>query len=368
MAFRSSWRASSTLKSSLGRQALPQQFTRLRQSSSLSHLHSNLTSRHLPLLLDFPTPVPSYLLTQTLADFLPRSKISGPPILSSIVSKPHLPPSHHLIYFPPPTPLSSLLPDGTDPDQSPGDPFVRRMWAGGRIDFRVDKSEPFKLDGEPAACLERITDVSVKGAAGDEKVFVAIERRIGQSLAISNGKETREDQIRGFLLTDDNCTTIEQRNIVFMRERSRQVAADAAKASGKVVKPPHEPTISHTLTPTAALLFRFSALTFNVHRIHLEKQFCRETEGHRNLLVHGPLSLVLMVELLQRHLESRYVEGQVGKRIAEIEYRNLAPVYAEEPMRVCARERGNGEWDVWVEGRDGGYAVKGFARTVSVSR
>ena len=110
------------------------------------------------------------------------------------------------------------------------------------------------------------------------------------------------------------------------------------------------------LTPTPSLLFRFSALTFNAHAIHLDPQYCREVEGHRNLLVHGPLTLVLMLSVLRSQLKD-------GEMVLKYEYRNLAPLYVDEPLRVCIRkDRANDlKYVVWIEGKDGGYAVKGSA-------
>jgi hydroxyacyl-ACP dehydratase HTD2-like protein with hotdog domain len=128
------------------------------------------------------------------------------------------------------------------------------------------------------------------------------------------------------------------------------------------VKPPQNPAFAHAIVPTPQLLFRYSALTFNAHSIHLDKEYCRTVEGHRNLLVHGPLSLTFMLTVLRHHLLRR------NRVIREIDYRNLAPLYAEEEMRVCGREKGggSGEWEVWVEGRDRGVAVKGSVRTEEV--
>ena len=360
---------------------------RPRQSSTLSDLQNKLTSRQLPLLYDYPTPTQSDLLNITLADFLPAAlqppASDAPP--KYICDKFLLPPAHHLVYFPPQSRLSDLLPDGTDPDQSPGDPFVRRMWAGGRINFFPNDNPPTNqllMLGKPAYCLERISGVTVKGQPSDEKIFVTIERRVSRvnrhTPAIHHPPieyvHDAEDQIRNRLSKDSECSVIEHRNLVFMRERTRESAADAATRPGKVVKPPYEPTFSHAITPTAAMLFRFSALTFNAHKIHLDKQYCREVEGHRNLLFHGPLSLVFMVEVLRRHLatlDAGHLHGTPFDRmtmIETIEYRNLAPVYAEEEMRVCGRAQQGGAWDVWIEGKDGGYAVKGTVTTRKVRK
>lgn len=122
-----------------------------------------------------------------------------------------------------------------------------------------------------------------------------------------------------------------------------------------------EPDFDVRITPTQSLLFRFSALTFNAHAIHLDPQYCREVEGHRNLLLHGPLSLVLMFSVLRSQLRP-------GEMIKRFDYRNLAPLYANEELRVCVGknknksiDRHNNKYEVWIEGKEGGYAVKGSA-------
>jgi hydroxyacyl-ACP dehydratase HTD2-like protein with hotdog domain len=119
---------------------------------------------------------------------------------------------------------------------------------------------------------------------------------------------------------------------------------------------PHAADFSIALVPSASLLFRFSALTFNAHSIHLNPQYCREVEGYRNLLVHGPLTLVLMLSVLRSQLKP-------GEKVKTFDYKNLAPVYADEQLKVCIRkDRAKGDkYEVWIEGREGGYAVKGSA-------
>ena len=118
----------------------------------------------------------------------------------------------------------------------------------------------------------------------------------------------------------------------------------------------HEPDFSVSVTPTQQLLFRFSALSFNAHSIHLDPQYCRDVEGYRNLLVHGPLSLVLMLSVLRSQLKQ-------GEMITKFDYRNLAPLFANEEMKICTRkdQEREGRFDVWIEGKEGGYAVKGTA-------
>ena len=113
--------------------------------------------------------------------------------------------------------------------------------------------------------------------------------------------------------------------------------------------------------PTKQLLFRFSALTFNAHSIHLDSAYTRDVEGYRNLLVHGPLSLTLLLTSTQTYLAKQ------GLAINGIEYRNLAPLYADEELTICGRPKNSarmtGAWEVWIENKDGGLAVRGTVQT-----
>ncbi|KAK5161648.1 hypothetical protein LTR04_003935 [Oleoguttula sp. CCFEE 6159] len=357
-----------------------------RYSSSYAHLNAELTSRRLPLIFDYLNPQNSHLLDVSLADYLPQGSPKPSHYLPPASEANLLPFGHHLIYFPPPKTGSQLLPDGTDPDQSPGEPFVRRMWAGGHVRYNPDRTLQVRLDGKPHVCVEGIRDVSVKGKEGDEKVFVGIERRVGRieeaelaqlnsahrSNSADAAMQAAEDAIRARVWTAEPAEfgaagTVERRNIVFMRERPpADAAADAAKKPAKMLKAQHAPDFEHTLAPNDKLLFRYSALTFNAHAIHLDPAYCRDVEGHRNLLVHGPLSFTLMTTLLRLQLAK---EGGQALVLREVEYRNLAPLYAGEPLRLCGRlvgeREGERRYEVWAETPEGGIAVKGTARVGS---
>lgn len=253
------------------------------------------------------------------------------------------------------------------------------MWAGGSVLFNSDN--PLLMDNSRAVCVEGIRDVAVKGKPGDEKVFVGIERRLAalspeeeKAMADANGQEDKilalEDHIRQRLWMPSDvdfgpANIIERRNIVFMRERTPQEARQAvaaAKKPGKMLKPQHEPDFHHTLRPDAQLLFRYSALTFNAHSIHLDTQYCQNVEGHRHLLVHGPLSFTLMLTFLQQQLAK---EGG-REKIKSVEYRNLAPLYAYDPLKICGRKSDHNKYDVWAETPEGGIAVKGSVKTEQV--
>ncbi|KAM0714346.1 hypothetical protein Q7P37_010133 [Cladosporium fusiforme] len=263
-----------------------------------------------------------------------------------------------------------MLADGTNPDQSPGPPYERRMWAGGHVLYNAN--DPLVLDGSRGVCAEFIRSVQSKGKPGEEKLFVRIERRIARasesevaelSAAESNDetRQTLEHRVRQRLWRDRDsdfgpCSVIETRNIVFLRPRSKaEAAAEAARSAGKKLRPQRAAEWSHTVLPDAKLLFRFSALTFNAHAIHLDPEYCREVEGHRERLFHGPLSFVFMVTLLQQELK-RQGRGEV---VREVEYRNLAPLYCYEEVKFCGARTGEGKWEVWSETPEGGVAVKG---------
>lgn len=355
-----------------------------RAYSSLSgRLHHELTTRKLPLSFDYLHPQPSHLLNLTLCDLLSSSQDSRDvkTTLPSIQKAPTLPIGHHLIYFPPQVTLSQLLPDGTDVLHTPGAPFNRRLWAGGNLRF---PSKALRLDGSRAVCIECIRNVTVKGREGDEKVIVTIERRVG-----TVPEDEDEDQTFHRIRTEDEAqpgdsSVIENRDLIFMRNKTaEQIQTDKAsfaKAS-RVVKgltsslncnseradtdcettAPSEATFRHSILPTQALLFRFSALTFNAHLIHLDRRYTQNQEGYRNLLVHGPLTLTLLLSVLQRHL------GGLGQQVQHIDYKNLAPLFVEEQLTVCGKPRNeSGTWDVWIEGPDGGLAVRGTVKTSHV--
>lgn len=363
----------------------------MRHASSISSgLHQEMTARRLPLIYDYLSPQPANLLDLSLVDFFPALYLSSaagcalPKALPSIHYPRRMAVGHHLVYFPPQVTLSQLLPDGTDILHAPGEPFNRRMWAGGRARF-PQEGGPL-LDGKRAVCVEVIRDVTLKGRVGEEKVFVNIERRIA---TVEEGED--EENIRSRICRNDeedpgDAVVIERRDLVFLREKtSEQLMADKAQFGNndKIVKrapnilicgllesadtdffltyqAPLDPQFSHKIKPTKALLFRYSALTFNAHSIHLDKAYTQDVEGYRNLLVHGPLSLTLMLTVIRFNL------FKLGRVVREIEYRNLAPLYVEEEMNICAKPksgRGLDVWDVWIEGKDGGLAVRGTVKT-----
>lgn len=200
----------------------------LRSYSSLSNrLSHELTSRKLPLAYDYLHPQPSHLLNVTLADLFSGPQLQSFPKDGSSTTlpvmgsaPPCMAPGHHLVYFPPQVTLSQLLADGTDVLHTPGDPFNRRLWAGGRVKFPVSGG-PF-LNGSRAVCLETIRDVVVNGREGEEKVTVSIERRVGTVEDQESDQSVRERLWTENAEDPGAASVIETRNLVFMREKTRE--------------------------------------------------------------------------------------------------------------------------------------------------
>jgi len=243
------------------------------------------------------------------------------------------------------------------------------------------------LDGRRAVCVESVGG-PVANSKGD-KVFVEVRRRYGLVL----GGEREEDAAKRLGGDEGDGVVMEEvRRLVFMEERSPTpitTTVTTVSAATKETKPqpgplkgknrgekrivhvPGTPDYTFTMRPDAALLFQFSALTYNAHAIHLDADYARNVEGYSERLVHGPLTQVLMLTALRQHLQQQ----QQADGIKTMEYRNLSPLFVGRELRVCVRElsqsgEGNEDrkWLLWVEGPDGGLAVKGMATTGNVGQ
>ncbi|EPS27357.1 hypothetical protein PDE_02300 [Penicillium oxalicum 114-2] len=206
----------------------------------------------------------------------------------------------------------------------------------------------------------RFIDAFGQGREGDEKVIVRIERRVG---AVAEGED--QQLTRDRIWAEDEAlageaSVIENRDLIFMRTKSTtELEADQSlfDAPSRFVKAPSDATFRHSILPNKSLLFRFSALTFNAHSIHLDRQYTQKEEGYRDLLVHGPLTLTLLLSVLGRHFKD------LGLRVESIDYKNLAPLFVDEAMTVCAKPKLSGTWDVWIEGPGGSLAVRASVKS-----
>ena len=329
--------------------------------------------RDLPTTYDIGTPASSISLGILIDDVLSECGVLGARRRQERGRRTSMPFGHHLVYFPPDTPLKGLSSDGADALYSPGSPFTRRLWSGGEI-----KSHGLMgMRGSGYYCTERITDVSVRGMVGHEKAFVNILRRIYEGYEPpQNVDETRY------------CPLEERRTLVFMRghvsdatdtgqegdtasgnrseylekkvSQKRTVISYKPRISGQQS---HLPDFAFPMIPSAALLFRFSALTQNHHRIHFDKQYCQDVEGYQDLLVQGPLGVILMLDTLRRYVLDTIVKDKnipFNSIVQPVSmyYKHISPLFVNEQMVVCGKQVEKKIWNLWIEGPDGRLAVR----------
>jgi 3-methylfumaryl-CoA hydratase len=227
-------------------------------------------------------------------DFDPASAAALAAVLESELGSGPLPPLWHWVYF-----LERPRPEELGADGHPAEghflpplPDRRRMIAGGRVDLLG----PLEF-GRRTERVRRLVEVDVKHGKTGEMVFVTVHSRLSQ------GGELR---------------VIEEQDLVY---RSGEDPGRAALSSIDLDGVPSSPAKWQRLwAPDPALLRRFSTLTGNAHRIHLDRRYATETEGYPGLVVHGPLLVLMMLELV-RH-----------RRIASVSYRLNRPVFAGEQV------------------------------------
>jgi len=206
-----------------------------------------------------------------------------------------IPPLAHWLYFLPVHRQSKLGPDGhaARGEFLPPVPLPRRMWAGSRLAFL----RPVAI-GETIACNSRIAAVNVKQGRSGPLVFVTVRHEISGTA--------------GLAITDEH-------DIVY-RGESGAAAAPAVPA-------PAGEAWSRTVHADSVLLFRYSAVTFNGHRIHYDHPYATQVEGYPGLVVHGPLVATLLVDLLRRN--------RPGVDLATFSFRAMRPLFDTAPFTVC---------------------------------
>ncbi|KAI9509616.1 hypothetical protein F5148DRAFT_978024 [Russula earlei] len=221
---------------------------------------------------------------------------------------------HHLAFFHPRTPERLLRSDGMDPDFCPPEPFVRRMWAGGRIEWR----NPLIIGGK-ARALFSVSSVDKKAAAVP-MVFVS------QRIEIANEGE-------------EECAVLEERTHVYRAPGTHRRTSREGKQ------------VLDRFTPSPTTLFRFSALTFNGHRIHLDRDYAQEAEGHAERLVHGPLMALMLLETFA------FYHPKV--QMKRFEYQALNPVIVDRELTFHWSRSGLEEMILWVQCKSGTVGMKG---------
>jgi 3-methylfumaryl-CoA hydratase len=234
-----------------------------------------------------------------------------------------LPPGWHWLYFLEAAPASELGPDG-HPKRGgflPPVALPRRMWAGGRIEFR----RPLRV-GEAIRRESTIQSIAPKQGRSGSLVFVTVRH------SISCGGEP---------------AVVEDHDIVY-RE-----AAKPGDAPPPARPAPRDASWRREIVADPVMLFRYSALTFIGQRIHYDLDYCRNVEGYPGLVVHGPLQVILLLDLARRH-EVRPVRS--------IEYRALHPLFHFERFSMNGNPGSDGSRaELWTANPAGNYAMSATA-------
>ena len=227
-----------------------------------------------------------------------------------------LPAMWHWLYFLPVHKHSEIGSDG-HPKRGgflPPVPLPRRMWAGSRLQF----NHPLRI-GDHIERLSTIADVSHKSGRSGDLIFVKVQHEIIDS----RGTAIREEQ-----------------DIVYR---------EPPKPGAPMLTPrpaPDDHAWSREIRPDPVLLFRYSALTFNGHRIHYDRTYAMEAEGYPGLVVHGPLIATLLLDALRRN--RRNID------IASFSFRAMRPLFDANPFAVCGKPDSDGKsFQLWTRDAEG---------------
>jgi len=229
-----------------------------------------------------------------------------------------LPLPWHWFYFLPRAPQSMLDADG-HPQRGgflPPIPYPRRMFAGARLTVH----RPLVV-GTPALRQSTIRNVVMKSGRTGSLGFVTVGQHFSQG---------------GELCLE------EEQDIVYREPGARVEAPVAAE-----LPPPPAGAWTRTLQPDTRLLFRFSALTFNAHRIHYDRDYALNVEGYPGLVVHGPLTAVLLLQLVRR---------STARPVTGFSFRGVAPLFDLGPIRLLGRPAGDAV-ELEAQGPDGAKAL-----------
>jgi 3-methylfumaryl-CoA hydratase len=258
-------------------------------------------------LHDTVTPAPVRALTATL-DHPAVDAAPGTP----------LPPMWHWLYFLPMHRQSEIGADGHAKRGGflPPVPLPRRMWAGSQFEFR----KPLRV-GDAVERTSTIDNVNRKDGRTGALVFVKVRHEVRTQGAAEPA-------------------IVEFHDIVY-RE---------AKRPGDIEPPPLvAPTGAawqRTVVPDDVLLFRYSALTFNGHRIHYDRQYVTEVEGYPGLIVHGPLIATLLLDLLRRQMPQA--------EVASFRFKAVRPTFDLHPFQLNGQLQADGQTvKLWAQDHEG---------------
>jgi 3-methylfumaryl-CoA hydratase len=288
--------------------------TQTLDTATLAHLQT--WQGNSEVLQDLITPAPLRALSATLDrdDPLP-------------VQGTDLPPLWHWLFFLPHHRQSEIGPDGHAKRGGflPPVPLPRRMWAGGRLNWQ----SPLRV-GDAVTRESTIASVTHKSGRTGDLLFVLVKHEVHNAQGV--------------------CLT-EEHDIVYR---------PAAQPGDPVPSPtaaPAKASWQREIAPDDVLLFRYSALTFNGHRIHYDRKYVTEVEGYPGLIVHGPLIATLLVDLVRRHTD---------RPLRSFEFKALRPTFEcgdQRTLRVCGEPEADGSTvRLWAQDHEGWLTMQATAK------
>ncbi|MGS0896337.1 FAS1-like dehydratase domain-containing protein [Burkholderia stagnalis] len=227
-----------------------------------------------------------------------------------------LPPLWHWMYCMTPAPVGQLGEDGHSMHGifSPPADLPRRMWAGGRLTFHA----PLHV-GDTLTRTSSVAGLRETTGRSGRLLFVTLRH------LYSRGVERLVD---------------EEQELVY---REPVASGGDAPVPGKPAR--NDARWEQSLCPTAALLFRYSALTFNAHRIHYDRDYAMHAEGHAGLVVHGPLLATLLAGL---------AVDATGRGLASFSFRGVRPLAGPRAFSLCGAPSADGAAvDLWTRDAQG---------------
>ncbi|RVO73516.1 HTD2 family dehydratase [Sinorhizobium medicae] len=264
--------------------------------------------------------------SQTLTDILSEAQVARLALTFDMPAPRYgdpLPALWHWILFPPQAAQSELGADGHPRlgGFMPPIKLPRRMWAGGRLIFRA----PLRI-GETITRFTKITSISEKQGKSGVLNFLTLHHTLSNASGI--------------------CVEEEQDIVYREHGVNAQPPRDAEALPSAAWR--------EVVDTDPRLLFRYSAVTFNTHRIHYDLPYARDVECYPDLVVQGPLTATLLANALVRH---------VGRPLTAFSFRGLAPLFAGQAMHVCGEPDGTeGTYRLWAEGAGNCIAMSASAQ------
>lgn len=270
--------------------------------------------------------------TQTLEDVATRAKSEGLRATLNYDTNPwdgRLFPLAHWLHFTPDAPQHELAADGHPRKGGflPPVPLPRRMWAASDVTFH----RPIEV-GVPLREVQTIRDVAHKAGRSGDLVFLTVGHEVHAA---------------------DELAVTDVQTIVYRAATGGTSAPEQSAAERAALAPADTSDwdYSYVVRPTETQLFRYSALTFNAHRIHYDRDYCLREEGYPGLVVHGPLSATLMVDAFMRN--------RPDTPLRSFSFQARSPIFDNTPVAYVGRQTSENSYDVGALNPEGTVCLKG---------